>query len=265
MKLLNLYNYLNERLITMHAQKQSKLGDNSSDNFNIVTNYTGCMFVYELFNTIREKIPAAKIITGSKEVAEFRNTILIDMIDTHMNEEISNIYSIVYLKNGCDNFKQEEKRYNSFNGMNNTINAIWIKDKLHALCLSFTFDINSHFLDHGEPLMNMSPVKARKFNMNLSYFKLSNKKNVTQFNHQLIINPKISTPYWSSSKSMNFVFNFFKKAFEHEDVIMDILNEKNMTYGKWRDYNIKIFGRYETAGAELSDLAFCDSTKFKEK
>jgi hypothetical protein len=46
--------------------------------------------------------------------------------------------------------------------------------------------------------------------------------------------------------------------------MMDILNEKNMTYGKWRDYNIKIFGRYESAGAELSDLAFCDSTKFKK-
>ena len=257
MKLLNLYNYLNERLITMHAQKQSKLGDNSSDKFNIVINYSGNMFVYELFNTIREKIPTAKVITGSKEVAEFRNTILIDMVDTHMNEEISDIYSIVYLKNGCDNFGQELKRCN---GASNTINAIWIKDKLHALCLSFTFYINSQLMDQDEPLMNMPPVKA-KFNMNLSYFKLSNRKNVTQFNHQLIINPKISAPYWSSSKSMNFVFNFFKKAFEHEDVIMDILNEKNMTYGKWCDYNIKIFGRYETAGAELSDLTFCNSTK----
>jgi hypothetical protein len=261
MKLLNLYNYLNERLITMHAQKQTKLEDNSSDKFNIVTNYSGGMFTYELLNTIREKIPTAKIITGSKEVYDFRNTILIDMVDTHMNEEISNIYSIVYLKNGCDDFKQEAKRYN---GMNNTINAIWIKDKLHALCLSFTFYIDSQKLDQDEPLMNMPPVKA-KFSMNLSYFKLNNRKNVTQFNHQLIINPMYRKPYWSSSKSMNFVFNFFKKAFEHEDVMMDILNEKNMTYGKWRDYNIKIFGRYETAGAELSDLAFCDSTKFKEK
>ena len=260
MKLLNLYNYLNERLITIHAQKQSKLEDNSSDKFNIVTNYSGGMFAYELFNTIREKIPTAKIITGSKEVFVFRKAILIDNVDTHMNEEISDLYSIVYLKNGCDNFKQESK---SYNGMNNTINAIWIKDKLHALCLSFTFYISSQTIDQDEPLMNMPPVKA-KFNMNLSYFKLSNKKNVTQFNHQLIINPKNKNSYWSSSKSMNFVFNFFKKAFEHEDVIMDILNEKNMTYGKWRDYNIKIFGRYESAGAELSDLAFCDSTKFKK-
>ena len=264
MKLLNLYNYLNERLITMHAQKQSKLGDNSSDKFNIVTNYSGGMFTYELLNTIREKIPAAKIITGSKEVDEFRNTILIDvtdMKDTHMNEEISNIYSIVYLKDGRDDFKQEAK---ICNGMNNTINAIWIKDKLHALCLSFTFHIYPQPIDQDEPLMNMPPVKAWEFNMNLSYFKVSNRKNVTQFNHQLIINPMNKKPYWSSSKSMNFVFNFFKKAFEHEDVMMDILNEKNMTYGKWRDYNIKIFGRYESAGAELSDLAFCDSTKFKK-
>jgi hypothetical protein len=261
MKLLNLYNYLNERLITMHAQKQSKLGDNSSDKFNIVTNYSGNMFVYELFNTIREKIPAAKIITGSKEVFVFHKAILIDNVDTHMNEEISDLYSIVYLKNGRDNFGQELKKYN---GTSNTINAIWIKDKLHALCLSFTFLIDSQTIDQDEPLMNMPPVKAKKFNMNLSYFKLSNRKNVTQFNHQLIINPKISAPYWSSSKSMNFVFNFFKKAFEHEDVIMDILNENNMTYSKWRDYNIKIFGKYESAGAELSDLAFCDSTKFKK-
>ena len=261
MKLLNLYNYLNERLITMHAQKQAKLGDNSSDKFNIVTNYSGSMFVYELFNTIREKIPTAKIITGSQEVYDFHKTILIDMEDTHMNEEISDIYSIVYLKNGRDDFQQEAKKNNR---ASNTINAIWIKDKLHALCLSFTFYIDSQTIDQDEPLMNMPPVKAKKFNMNLSYFKLSNRKNVTQFNHQLIINPKISTPYWSSSKSMNFVFNFFKKAFEHEDVIMDILNEKNMTYGKWRDYNIKIFGRYESAGIELSDLTFCDSTKFKK-